>query len=260
MSLFLDKPFFDTLPAEEFISRKIVGCGLSLRDIEKRSGIPKSRIGLLKNQQAKLTVEDVMRLGYSLGFDPTDALRGAPQIQTTSTDAQKHVTKIVSNIMEASLAMMRAMGHKLDIGDLIAWHRTSGGRLEAYEIFKPFVGLFSVSDGDTPQIEAREIGPKSLAASSLQTPDADQVNSYIRSLQRASREQITFTYLETQERAKWHLYDREVTVDFPGAGPRYLLSYATLLLPVTAANGERFLMNFSTYLGSEVTNSSGASA
>ena len=250
MSRILDTLKIDSGYSERFIATKIAEAGLSVRELQNRTGISKTRISCLKNCEVKLSVDDVQRLGFACGFDPADALRPVTEIETASDHTQEHITKIVTSIMETSLAMVRAMGHKLDVSDIIAWHRANNGRLENCDQFRQFVGFFSCSEGGAPEIEAREIGPSCLAAASLQTPNAEQVNQYVRSLGRASREEISFTYQETRNTGKWKLYERQVLVDFPGAGPKYNLSYLTLLLPVHAGK-EKLVMNFSAYLGSE---------
>lgn len=250
MSQNLDSAEISIDRTTQFVSETIRRSGLTLRDLSKKSGISKSRIDLLKKRNARLTVEDILRLSGPLGFEPSRALGPWNEIASASNPAEEHYARIVSSVMATSKEMVRQMGKEMDPMDLVAWHHQNGGRLEGYEKFQPYIGLFSVNSDCGPAIEARQIGQKCLAANSLQTPNSDQVNKYIQSLNVADREAIAFTYLETRESRQWKMFPRSVRVEFPGAGPAYVLNYATLLMTVTAPNGSEYILNFSNYLSS----------
>lgn len=256
MSHLLDNMDFSAQIVRERLASAILdeieSRSLTLRKIESETGIPKSRVDLLSKGRAKLSVEDLLSISRWLRVNPAKFVSSGPEIAVHSQAAKKHTNLLVASLVETSVRMTELMGHQIDFKDIIAWHRASGGRLENWDQIKPFIGLYTVDAGPEPVLEAVEIGPHSLTATSLQTPEAGQVNKYIQGLARAARHDIAFTYVETAAKGGWKMFERSVLVDFPGAGPKYQLDYCTLLLEVAAPNGDKFIMNFSTHLGSEL--------
>lgn len=252
MSRFPDTPIENVISVERRLAERLACSGKSVREIAKLSGLSKTRIGNIANLKAKITVEDVQRLGCALRFNPSNLLDINPSVQATSESAKHHFSRTLASIFETSLELSRELGQGVDFTEVLRWHRQNSGRLEGYDKIRPFVGVYSVKLDDTPIVEAREIGISCLAAKSLHASTPEQVNQYIRSLGRCSREEISYTYLSANNTKKYQLFERDVIVDFPGAGPKYRLIYSTLLLPVRTPNGEDFVMNFSSYLDSEL--------
>ncbi len=87
---------------------------------------------------------------------------------------------------------------------------------------------------------------------SLNTKDPERVRQFLASLDADSREEIVFSYVETARGQSWQVFDRAVVYDFPSAGPKFSLNYATLLMPVVAANHERLIVNFSVLLSTSL--------
>lgn len=231
--------------------------GLTIRQLAASTGINKSRLSALLNSKAPLSVRDLQMLGFALNFDPREMI---PQVQgfevENGPDPASLYDEKASHVARQMLAVAEDKyeihGDELTIDTMLRWYVRNGGRLAETDQIEKYVGIFAAPDPHDNLLFPEHIGPNTLAARSLNTKDPDRVAQYVASLEDEARKDIVFSYVDTGRSQRWQVFEREVVVDFPGAGPRFSLNYATLLMPVVAANHARLIVNFSVLLSTSI--------
>ena len=229
---------------------------LSLRRLSELTGIPKSSLSYALTN-GKLELSDFLRICLALDLDPKDLLT-VDQIITVEPDLEqagrdhRREAQALRRFMQQSMDSRTKSGFRPTFDEMLIWHRRNGGRMADMDRISPFVCTYYAPDKVFPELKSTHVGHLCLTAESLKTHDSALVERYIDSLDEKSREEITFSYVQATEGQACQLFDRKLVVDFPGAGPRFQLEYATLLMRLTGENGNTFITNFSVLLDSKL--------
>jgi len=231
--------------------------GKTIRQLAGLTGINKSRLSALLNSKAPLTIPDLQVLGYTLNFDPRDMLPMLQgfEVETTAptpTLYQEKAAQVARQLFSTVEQKFEVQGDELTIDTMLRWYHRNGGRLAETDQIEEFITVFPAPKPLENILIPERIGQGALAARSLNTKDPTRVGQYVASLEPKTREEIIFSYTETTESNSWRIYNRNVVVDFPSAGPKFALNYATLLMPVVAANRDRLIVNFSVLLSTSL--------
>jgi len=235
----------------------VANSGLTIRQLSAACGINKSRLSSLLNSKAPLTVTDLQVLGVALRFNPRDLI---PQIDgfevgsdiTPDGVFNEKAAEIATQLLIMAENKYEVQGAELTIDTMLRWYMRNGGRLAETDQIEKYIGVFTAPKPLDNILIPERVGPNALVARSLNTKDPERVSQYISNLDTPSREEIVFSYAQTEKRNRWQIFDRSVCVDFPGAGPRFSLEYASLLMPVVAANNERLIINYSVLLSTKL--------
>ncbi|MEO1108282.1 MAG: helix-turn-helix transcriptional regulator [Pseudomonadota bacterium] len=231
--------------------------GVSLRKLEELTGIPKSSLSYALSKNGKLDLSDFLRICLAMDIDPKDLLTVdqvisvEPDLEIANKD-QRREAQALQRFLRQSLDGRTKSGFRPTFDEMLIWHRKNGGRMTDMDRISPFVCSYYAPDKAFPELKSAYIGHLCLTAESLKTYDSARVERYIASLDEESREEITFSYVQTTEGPACQLFDRKLVVDFPGCGPRFQLEYATLLMRLTGENGSTFITNFSLLLDSKL--------
>lgn len=227
------------------ILREIVrSSGIPLRELEARSGIKKSKLSNILSGKTRPTDVDIWALSATLDFDAGDLFRDAGRltVEPTKEDLDAHAS---ARALQRFISSRRS---DVTLEDMLVWHDTCGGRLVNMDKLLPFVAIFYEPDPESGVLDAVTVGQECLAAESLQTRDPSQVIAYMKSLPDKERKELTYTYTQTSRENRFNLFQRNVIVNFPGAGLPYELRYTTALFPVRGANNHRLVINYSVFL------------
>jgi len=235
---------------------------LTIRQLSAICGINKSRLSALLNSKAPLTVPDLQVLGLALDFDPRDlipSLSGFSIDEHTTAESvlQQKAAKVAKQLFASAERQFEVQGDALTIDTMLRWYLRNGGRLVETDQIDDHIAVFPAPKPLENILIPERIGGNALAARSLNTRDPQQVGHYVASLDADCREDILFSYTVTEKENTWKMFEREVLVDFPNAGPKFSLNYATLLMPVVAANHDRLIVNFSVLLSTQLLDQPG---
>lgn len=210
-----------------------------LRELSKRTGISKSRLGRMRNKSGSLTISEAASL--SAAFDlPASVFLPSDQ-SLTLTDQQSVAANTLGAAMSSAInQQIAALGPNLSTDAVESWYFNTQGKLVEMPEITPYLSLMRAPKRGNDLPKAVSIGPRSLTAEKLGT-DPRQVDDYIGYLSEASRETLD-SYQIVADLNQMQAFYR--TVVFPEDETPLLMLYKTVLMPVVE-HGEMLIWNFS---------------
>lgn len=229
---------------------------MTLRALEERTGINKSRISRIIRGEGKLGVDELQILGLTLGFDAADVFRTNENLKPEKKEAKiQSFSDINAQFRQFENDSQFMGGGEVTIDAMLRWHERTQGVLIDIDKAMPYLVTAQVQDDGTSLPLSEHIGPLSLVATSLRTRDPTFVRNYLSELPSRKRDEISGSYHEVHRSHTYRVFNRTIPVELKGIGRKLELTYATLLQDVKDLSGKRFVSNFSTLISTRFLDS-----
>lgn len=232
------------------VSSAIQSSGRNLRELEAETGISRAKLAKLGNG-GRLYADEVPRIcsALSIGFESLyedDFLLTANAPARPGAMLDDKMNSIANQLMNVALAKVREeIGTGLDMGEVLSWYHSTGGRLAEHGQIAEYFSIFEEPETPESPLVAIAVGEKSLARESLNTRNPEEVTEYAASMNAAARFEITETYHVAKTTKRWNGTSREVEVKFRTVSEPFILTYDIVILPTITPNNKSVLLNFS---------------
>lgn len=180
-----------------------------------------------------------------LGISADHAGGLMPKISVVSrqeTESGRIAAKLMSEVMSVTLHQMSAIGQRPSVDDVVAWWRRESGVLNDFDRLAPICDLYVLPDPGDSATKPAVMVPHSLAAESFIVSSVQELRAIARGLPADFRANLVGSYTKAKETPVMSLE----RIDYEGkTGPAFGFDYTRVLLPVTAKDGQRFVMNYS---------------
>lgn len=182
-----------------------------------------------------------MSLDELLGREPSFGIQGVAE---TSNIMEESAQRIVAELFAVvSARTQRLFTPSLD--DVLCWLRETGGVIAPDNPLSIFVDLHYTPDADDNLLKPKHIGAHSLAARQLGAASPDLLTKMMQSLPPADMQEVIYSYRQISERP-FELSEQRISVEMPDHGVSFDVDYFRLLHPVKDAQGNSYILNFST--------------
>jgi hypothetical protein len=181
-------------------------------------------------------------------MDPVDLIEPMPTLDLKRSDpveelVEKHAEALLNRITNSVVSKMSDRGVALTIDELVAWWHRNSGSLTAMGQFSENVDIYRRPDATTRMIEPFQLGANSLACQTLISNDHARLKQFLGTLTEPQIDQLTLSYKELSNGPKTDV--SSLIVDMPDMEAPVHLNYCRCLLPVTDAQGNEYVLNYS---------------
>jgi transcriptional regulator with XRE-family HTH domain len=184
------------------------------------------------------------KLGVSLSYFDEDTTEFEI---TTARDIDREAATLLSGVMRSARARMLAQGARPTMDCIVSWWQENGGRLINCEALLPYVDLVSSNPNEAIPAVAH-VGHLGLSAETLKSQDVSKLQSFIDTLDEADMAELKKTISTVRRIVVGMVTPQSRTVPASASEQALKVDFVRLMLPVTDAKGDPYVLNFSTLL------------
>ncbi|WP_226560764.1 helix-turn-helix domain-containing protein [Salipiger thiooxidans] len=216
----------------------ISASGRSMREIAGTAGIPYTRLHSALTNESNMRFEDVASLACVLKVS-LDELAGTP----TNIREAAIARRLLNGALE--LAHNEALlTQNVDLETFLDWWHSTRGRLENWDKIKPAVDLFRPPGPEAKRIDPIDSGPRSLASIAFHVSDAEGLAKTLEGFSGDFNDALIGAHIQAYRSNEPVLSHITIDQELPD-GERCVRTYRRVLAPVTNADGQRLIANFS---------------
>ena len=229
----------------DLIQSAQVKSGLTKQELSEAIGTKPGYISDLFRNRRDPGASVFLEICRVLGISADHAGGLMPKISMVSregSESDRIAAQLMSEVMAITLHQMSAVGRRPSVDDIITWWRRESGILNDFDHIAPIVDLYELPDPTDTATRPAKVGQQSLAAESFSVSSVEQLRSIVRSMPEDFRSNLVGSYSRARDKPVLSLE----RIDYNGeTAPAFGFDYARVLLPVTSASGQRFIMNYS---------------
>ena len=226
--------------------RLIQETGVSKRQLSLMIGRQQNYISNLLAQRSSPGLDAVYAIAEALKVDVADLLRPGPQFSVAAESGENFwVEKTAERVLAAALerSRERTAYEAPTFDSVLNWWHANNGVLTGLGLFEQYIEIFEPPDDTDMRPVPSRIGPQSLAARVLGISEPAHLEQIFSSSDPEVARSVAVAHRDVA-RGQPQLSCHSIMVNLAG-GNVVQLSYNRLLLPVTDANGQRYVLNYS---------------
>ena len=229
--------------------------GLSHEELSKRAGLADdASVATLLSGSTLPDISVPVRLAQA--FDvPVEALLKDPKEHLVSDfevlplqDVDRHAANLLSAVFKATEKSLDHFSDRPTMDSIIAWWKETGGDLAQCEQLSPHFDVVEAAHDAHGIPEVQHMGALGLSATTLRSRESQRLKDFLSSLNDSDLVELN-THIRTVTRSGVGMISPQTRiVELPEYGETVEVSFVRLMLPVTDAFGQPFVLNYSTLL------------
>ena len=229
--------------------------GMTHAELSHRAGFADSaEVSTLLNGTTLPNMAVPMRLADA--FDvPVEVLLRAPNAHLAHDfdvvplqEVDRHAANLLTAVFKAAEKSLDRCDDRPTMDAMIAWWKETSGDLSQCEQFAPHFDVLKAAETDHDIPEVKHVGALGLSASTLLSNDSARLRRFMASLNDADLAELN-THIRTVTRTGVGMISPQTRiVERPEFDTTIEVSFVRLMLPVTDAFGQPFVLNYATLL------------
>jgi hypothetical protein len=198
--------------------------------------------GLLHNKSVP-SIQVCMSLSSALDCSLEELVGTAPK----RTINMKAISGEISLEIERQLSRRLPIDRQPTGDDVMSWWLENGGQLKNHDFLEDRFDLFNIPDTSHRELIPYRLGKKSLASTQLGTTSIDVYHKTIRPLSEKYKGMILTAQTSSLESGPVTTIER-LSAIHPLTGTHIYIDYTRTFAPVTLADGQKLVLNYSKLL------------
>lgn len=178
---------------------------------------------------------------YLLDLDREGALN--VQAPEGSNLAHQYAAQLLTQVTSITHQMLQANGHRLNFNEMLAWWRASGRTLNGLDDVENQFDLVHVPGPEDQILSPHRVGHNSLAGIYVGRC-ATRLRRVVKAMSVEQQANLMADYRRATDFGdRYEVHRHQLDLEVPTISRRIVLNYDRLLLPVTAADGRRFIIS-----------------
>jgi len=212
----------------------------SVTSILSGTTLPNMAVPVRFAEALRVPVEVLLR-------DPNEHLaRDFQVLPLQEIDTQ--AARLMSAIFKAAEKTLETTPARPTMDSIIAWWKETGGNIAACDQLSPHFDLVRPADADTAIPGIEHVGALGLTATTLKSTASDRMERFLASLTEVDLQELNMHIRTVTHSGVGMISPQTRIVELPELGEPLEVSFVRLMLPVTDAFGQPYVLNYSTLL------------
>lgn len=163
-------------------------------------------------------------------------------------DIDQQAAQLMSAIFKAAEKSLETVSDRPTMDSIIAWWKETGGELAHCEQLSPHFDLVKAADADNAVPTIQHVGALGLTATTLRSNANERMERFLESLTEVDLQELNMHIRTVTHSGVGMISPQTRIVELPEIGEPLEVSFVRLMLPVTDAFGQPYVLNYSTLL------------
>ncbi|MFP7672883.1 helix-turn-helix transcriptional regulator [Marivita sp. S0852] len=163
-------------------------------------------------------------------------------------DVDQQAARLMSAIFKAAEKSLDAVSDRPTMDSIIAWWKETGGDLAQCAELTPHVDLIKPAEADGSIPGVQHVGPLGLSAATLGSSANERMERFLASLNDVDLQELNTHIRSVSHSGVGMISQQTRVVELPELDAPLEISFVRLMLPVTDAFGQPYVLNYSTLL------------
>lgn len=160
-----------------------------------------------------------------------------------AANVERYAARLLSDITGAAARLAAANGERLNFNQILEWWRGSNRMITGSSDVEEQFDLINVPNRNDSYVVPHKVGKRSMAGTRV-GHDRDLLERVVLSMPKRMKSQLVSSYYEANQRGEnYTITPHRMVLELPEIKAQIPLCYDRLLLPVTSADGRKFILS-----------------